>query len=351
MIYVRKRLSNNREVLTVVSMKDIANYCGVSVATVSKALNGQTDIGQLTRKKIIAAAKELGYTGNSVARALKTNRTYNLGIVFEDLQNSGFMHEYFAAILNSFRFEAERFGYDITFLNRGVGGEGTSYLQHAVYRAVDGVVLICADFFKPQVQELVNSDIPVVTLDHAFNNRTAVLSDNMNGIETLVRYAYSKGHRKIAYIHGNPTAVTESRMTGFYRACEDLGLHVPAEYIRECEYHELRSCSEATKKLLALPYRPTCILFSDDYSGIGGINAILDAGLHIPDDISIMGYDGIHLARMLSPRLTTWHQNAEELGKIAAEKLICRIENPRTTPAEYIVVKGNLLEGGTVKQL
>lgn len=332
-------------------MKDIANHCGVSVATVSKALSGQTDIGQATREKIIAAAKELGYTGNYVARALKTNRTYNLGIVFEDLQNSGFMHEYFAAILNSFRFEAERFGYDITFLNRGVGGEGTSYLQHALYRAVDGVALICADFFSPQVQELVSSDIPVVTLDHAFNNRTAVLSDNIIGMETLVRYAYEKGHRKIAYIRGNPTAVTENRLTGFYRTCEELGLNIPDEYMMECEYHEPRGCSEATKKLLALRDRPTCILFSDDYSGIGGINAILEAGLHIPEDISIMGYDGIHLAGMLSPRLTTWRQNADDLGKIAAEKLVLRIENPRTTPAEYIVVKGQLLEGGTVRQI
>lgn len=332
-------------------MKDIAIRCGVSVATVSKALSGQQDIGEATRQRIVRAAEELGYTGNSLARALKTNHTYNIGILFSDLSNSGFMHEYFASTLNSLRTEAERCGYDITFISNNVGHQSTSYLRHALYRGVDGVVIICADFHDPLVQELVNSEIPVITLDHTFNNRTAVLSDNMDGMEALVRYAYEMGHRRVAYIHGNPTAVTENRMTGFYRACEALGLTVPPEYIEECEYHEPISCYRATKRLLALAERPTCIFFSDDYSYIGGGNAILEAGLRVPEDISVIGYDGIHMAKMLSPKLTTWQQNTTELGRIAAARLIERIEHPRTTPPEHIVVHGGLLEGETVRRL
>ncbi len=332
-------------------MKDIAIRCGVSVATVSKALSGQQDIGEATRQRIVRAAEELGYTGNSLARALKTNHTYNIGILFSDLSNSGFMHEYFASTLNSLRTEAERCGYDITFISNNVGHQSTSYLRHALYRGVDGVVIICADFRDPLVQELVNSEIPVITLDHTFNNRAAVLSDNMDGMEALVRYAYEMGHRRIAYIHGNPTAVTENRMTGFYRACEALELTVPPEYIEECEYHEPISCYHATKRLLALAERPTCIFFSDDYSYIGGSNAILEAGLRVPEDISVIGYDGIHMAKMLSPKLTTWQQNTTELGRIAAARLIERIEHPRTTPPEHIVVHGGLLEGETVRRL
>ena len=334
-----------------VSMKDIALRCGVSVATVSKALNGLQDVGEATRQRVLETAKELGYTANAAARALKTNRTYNVGILFTDLSNSGFMHEYFASTLNSFRLEAERCGYDITFISSSFGPANTSYLQHALYRGVDGVAVICADFHDPMVQELVFSELPVVTLDHAFNNRAAVLSDNMNGLESLVRYVYGKGHRRIAYIHGNRTAVTESRLTGFYRACEALGLKIPEAYVTECEYHEPISCHKATMRLLALPERPSCILFSDDYSYIGGINAIYDEGLRVPEDISIVGYDGIHMAKMVSPRLTTWQQNTAELGRIAAEQLIERIEHPRTTPPEHIVVQGRLLEGESVRQL
>ena len=334
-----------------VSLKDIAAKCGVSVATVSKALNGQQDIGEATREKVISAAREMGYTANSAARALKTNRTYNLGIVLVDLQNSGFMHEYFASLLNWFRIESEARGYDISFINSNVGHKGQSYLQHALYRGVDGVALICADFQDPLVMELAYSDLPVVTIDHAYNNRTAVLSDTMVGIDALVRYAYEMGHRRIAYIHGNQTSVTESRLTGFYRAAEDLGLVVPDEMIGECEYHEPNSCYEATRKILALPDRPTCILFSDDYSYIGGANAIVEAGLRIPEDISVIGYDGIHMAKVMNPPLTTWEQNTKDLGKIAADRLIERIEHPRTALPEHITVHGRMLTGATVKRL
>ena len=329
-------------------MKDIARVCDVSVASVSKALNGHQDISAATRERILAAAREMGYTANSAARALKTNRSYNLGILFWDLQKSGFMHEYFASMLNSFREEAERCGYDITFINSDLGHLSTGFLQHARYRQVEGVAVICADFLDPQVQELVLSDLPVVTLDHAFNNRMAVLSDNLYGIESLVRYVYDKGHRRIAYIHGNATAVTENRLTGFYRSCEELGLKLPPEYVLSCEYHEPVSCYGATKKLLACTPRPSCIFFSDDYAALGGINAIREAGLRIPEDISIVGYDGIHLARAISPQLTTWHQNTEELGRVAASRLIEKIEHPRTTPPEQIVIRGSLLEGESV---
>lgn len=334
-----------------VSLKDVAQSCGVSVATVSKALNGQQDIGEATRERILSAAKEMGYTANVMARALKTNRTYNLGILYSDLQNSGFMHEYFASALNSFRYEAERCGYDITFINSDFGHTGASYLQHARYRRVEGVAIICADFLDPMVQELVYSDIPVITLDHSFDNRMAVLSDNTNGIEELVRYVYDKGHRSIAYIHGNPTAVTERRLTGFYRACEALDIKVPEEYVVSCSYHDPASCYEATKKLLGLPQRPTCILFPDDYAYIGGFNAITEAKLRIPEDISAAGYDGINLAKVISPKLTTWQQNTEELGREAASKLIERIEHPRTALPEQLVIRGSLFEGESVKQI
>lgn len=332
-----------------VSMKDIALHCGVSVATVSKALNGQPDIGKETRDRIEKAALEMGYMTNAAARALKTNRTYHLGVLFVDERRSGLAHEYFSAMLESFKVEAEARGYDITFINHNVGGKRTSYLQHCLYRGVDGVVIACVDFTDPQVQELVDSGIPLVTIDHVFNNRLAVVSDNVSGMEALVRYVYGKGHRKIAFLHGERTTVTFNRLTGFYRACEELGLEIPEEYIRECVYHDPSRCAQATRELLELPDRPTCIIFPDDYSYIGGMNTITEMGLRIPEDISAVGYDGIHLARVL--RLTTYSQNVEELGRTAAQRLISLIEHPKTTLIDRVLVPGGLLEGTSVKSL
>lgn len=332
-----------------VSMKDIAQRCGVSVATVSKALNGQPDIGEETRSRIEAVAKELGYMTNAAARALKTNRTYNLGVLFVDERRSGLSHEYFSSMLESFKVEAEAHGYDITFINRNVGGRHSSYLQHCLYRGVDGVVIACVDFTDPRVQELVESSLPLVTIDHVFNNRLAVVSDNSAGLEELVRYVYGKGHRKIAFLHGERTTVTHNRLTGFYRACEELGLQIPPEYVRECVYHDPDRCAQVTRELLALPERPTCIIFPDDFSYIGGLNVLNEAGLRIPEDISTVGYDGIHLAKVL--RLTTYSQNVEQMGKIAAERLISLIERPKTTLIDRIMVPGGLLEGTSVKEI
>ena len=332
-----------------VSMKDIAQHCGVSVATVSKALNGQRDIGEDTRARICAVAEELGYMTNSVARALKTNRTYNLGVLFVDERRSGLAHEYFSSMLESFKVEAENHGYDITFINHNVGGKTTSYLQHCLYRGVDGVIIACVDFTNPQVRELVDSGIPLVTVDHIFNNRLAVVSDNVIGLEELVRYVHSRGHRKIAFLHGERTTVTQNRLTGFYRACEALNLEIPEEYIRECVYHDPDRCAAATRELLNLPERPTCIMFPDDFSYIGGMNVLNEMGLRIPEDISVVGYDGIHLAKVLN--LTTYSQNAEKIGATAAERLISLIEHPKTTLIDRIMVPGELLEGTTVKDI
>lgn len=332
-------------------MKDLAQQCGVSVATVSKALNGHQDIGEVTRQRVLAAAQELGYTANSAARALKTNRTYNIGVLFVDGQRSGLAHEYFSAVLDSLRVEAEANGYDITFINRNVGRKPTSYLQHCSYRGVDGVVVACVDFEDPMVLELIQSQLPVVTIDHVFNNRIAVVSDNVDGPQVLVHYAAKRGHRRIAFIHGERTAVTDNRLTGFYRACEELGIQVPGNYVLESEYHDPDGCYQATKELLALPQRPSCILVPDDFSYIGGLNAIHEAGLRVPEDISVMGYDGINLSRVMSPRLTTYRQDTAALGKAAAARLVELIEHPKTTVMDRTVIPGRLQEGGSVADI
>lgn len=328
-----------------VSIRDIARECGIAVSTASKALNGQPDVSEETRRRVQAAAERMGYMANSAARALKTNRSYDLGVLLVDESASGLTHEYFASVLEGFKAEAEAHGYDLTFINSNVGGKPVSYLQHCQYRGVDGVVVACVDFQDPRVQELVDSEIPLVTVDHIFNDRLAVLSDNVAGMEKLVRYAYEKGHRRIAYIHGEPTSVTQARLTGFYRACEALGLNTDG-YVLPCAYHDPERCHQATLQLLSMDPPPSCICFPDDFAYIGGLEAITEAGLKIPEDISVLGYDGMDLARAV--RLTTYRQNARALGKTAASQLIALVEHPRTTVRDRTVVEGELMEGTSV---
>lgn len=334
-----------------VSMKKIAELCGVSVATVSKALNGQKDIGEETREMIKRKAEELGYMTNSAARALKTSRTYNLGVLFEDMGGLGLTHEFFASVLEGFKAEATSRGYDITFISKSLMDRTSSYLQHCKYRGFDGVGIICVDFFDSAVQELIRSDIPIATVDHVFNNSISVISDNVNGIETLVSYAYEKGHRRIAYILGDETSVTQNRLTGFYRACENLGLEIQPRFIRQAHYYDADSSYAAANELLSLECRPTCILFPDDFSLVGGLKAIAEAGLRVPDDISVIGYDGIFISQVMSPKITTYHQNAKIIGRTAASKLIELIDHPNTTVLDRFIVSGELYKGESVRQL
>jgi len=332
-----------------VSLKDISKACGVSIATVSKALNDHSDIGQDTKENIKRAAEELGYHPNAAAQALKTKRTNNIGVLFVDEANSGLTHDYFSHVLDSFKRCAEQNGFDITFINADkTRPDNMSYLAHAMYRGFDGVVIACVDFFDPQVDELINSNIPVVTIDHIFYNRIAILSDNAKGMRDLVSYAYRMGHRKIAYIHGLESSVTRARMASYYRTMQDFGLTVPDEYVLSSPYRDSEETYRATLKLLSLPEPPTCILYPDDVSAFGGMNALGEKGLRIPDDISIAGYDGTEIASRVIPKLTTVAQDTEGIGKAAAERLIDMINNPKAALIEQVVIEGRLEPGGTV---
>jgi len=334
-----------------VSLKDISVKCGVSIATVSKALNNHSDISEATKDRILKVAREMGYYPNSFARALKTNRTYNLGVLFVDDAQSGLTHQYFAHVLDSFKVEAESRGYDITFINKHTGLRRMSYYEHSKYRGVDGVVIACINFNDPDVLELINGDLPVVTIDHIFNNRTAIISDNVKGMKDLITYIYSMGHRKIAYIHGADSSVTQNRVGSFYKTLNELKIDIPDEYVKSGIYLDTETTYNLTKELLSLKDRPTCIIFPDDFSCIGGINAIKDFGLSIPDDISIAGYDGILLSQVLNPKLTTIKQDTKALGKNAAIKLIEAIENPKASIIERVVIEGCLIPGESVKKL
>ena len=303
------------------SIKDIAKACGVSVATVSKALNGHNDISQATKEKVREAARQLGYMPNSAARALKTNRTYNLGVLFVDEAQSGLTHEFFAAVLDSFKRHAEGRSYDITFINHNIGHGHSSYLEHCRYRGVDGVIAACVQFDDPEVVELAYSNLPLVTVDHVFNNRAAVISDNVDGIRQLVDQLTALGHERIA---------------------------VPDEYVIAGTYRDAIGCAKATRQLLSLPQRPTAILFPDDFSAIGGVQAIREEGLLIPRDISVAGYDGNLISQVMSPQLTTYRQDTEAMGKAAAELLIEEIESPRTALPEQRLIAGSFARGESI---
>lgn len=334
-----------------VSMKDIAARCGVTVATVSKALSDKADIGEEMKKRIRKAAEEMGYFPNAAARALKTNKSYCLGVLFVDGKSSGLTHSFFSGLLDRFKITAESKGYDVSFVNNFVGRKAMSYREHCMYRRVDGVIIACVDFFAHDVVELAYSEIPIVSIDHVYTGKAAVLSDNDTGIRELVSYIHSMGHRDIAFIHGEHSRVTERRVRVFREQCAALGIPVREELVVQGLYNDYDTAMTMTRHLMALEKRPTCIIYPDDQSCIGGITELRRMGLEVPRDISVAGYDGTKFASVHSPKLTTIWQDSGTMGTIAAERLIAIVESGKPPESESITVPSKLIRGESVARL
>ncbi len=333
------------------TIKDISKKCGFSPATVSKALNGYTDVSQETVELIRRTAREMHYLPNAAARLLKTNMSHNIGVLFVDESHCGLTHEYFSLILNSVKEEAESSGYDITFICEKLGGREVSFLEHCRSRRCDGVVIACVNFESEPVKELVDSEIPVVTIDYQFDGTSCVLSDNEEGAYALTSYLIEQGHTRIAFIYGEQSQVTEKRLKGFHRAMKDHSVPEREEYIRQGRYHEPETARQVTTELLSMGEPPTAIMYPDDFSYLGGMAEIRAFGLSIPEDVSVTGYDGINLSQVVEPHLATWRQNTEEIGRRSVQKLIGTIENREDVQAETISVSGKLLTGCSIKAL
>lgn len=329
-----------------VTIRTIAEKCGLSVAAVSKALNGKSGISPERAEFVKQTARELGYLPNAAAQILKTNRSHNVGILYENR----LAHEFFSVILEAIRDELETNGYDITLLSSQTWNNSSVY-EHAKYRQCDGVIIVQGGTDPDCVQQLVDGDIPIVSIDRIYHGHTTIVSDNVGSMEKIISYLHQMGHSRIAFIHGEDDDVTRQRLAGFYRGCRDCGIEVPDEYVIPARYQEPKDSGQAVQKLMALKKPPTCILFPDDVCYLGGQTALEQMGLSVPEDVSCFGYDGIRLASVLRPRLSTYQQNALGIGKQAAEELISAIELPKFYAPQIITVAGEIQPGGTVNDL
>ena len=327
-----------------VRLKDIAEVCGVSVATVSRALNGLTSESKERTALICQTARDMGYFPNVTAKTLKTSRSSNLGILYEDRMN----HEYFSSLIDELRREADRLGYDLTFLGRG-GNSENGYYEHARQRSLDGVIVVQADFDASGIIRLATSSIPTVIIDHTYEGCDCVVSDNRTSMEQIVRTAWNRGHRRIAFIQGEKGAVSRERLAGFYKICAELGIRVPAEYVREGHFHDPENCASVIRELLNLEEKPTCVLCPDDYSCLGALWRLETEGIKVPEDISLIGYDGIRMSQMMEPRLTTYRQDTARIAREVFRLMLDAVESPESHAPEQVTVPGMLVEGETLR--
>lgn len=280
------------------------------------------------------------------------NQVYNIGILFADRAQNGLTHDYFAGIINGFKKSMEEAGHNIVFLNCCPSPlNRETLLMQSRRLKLNGILISCIEYDDPQVLELLNSDIPMITVDEELPNIPAIKSDNIKGIQKLVHYIAEMGHKKIAYILGDSNTVTSIRLKSFYEACDEMGIQIPDTYIRHSKYRDMDKAAYETEQLLRLKNPPTCILYPDDFAAIGGINILHARGLDIPQDISVAGYDGIRILSQYEPRLTTVRQDTEEIGRRAAQRLMEEIAAPDDCDPAAIVVDTVLEPGRTVGQV
>lgn len=274
-----------------------------------------------------------------------------IGVIYKDEMEQGFTHSYFAAILEGFRQVCFSHGYAVAFLNYTRGEEESETYLEQIKKIDCAGVLIAREEDMSEVQDVLDSGFVVATIDKDYDKAINVSSDNVKGMDDIAEYIIRMGHRRIAMITGGSNLVSSVRLQEFLKVCEKHEIDIPKEYIQQGEFRDSGKAAYLTEKLLKLQEPPTCIIFSDDYSAIGGINVIHARGLEIPADISIVGHEGNDILFKLEPAITTVSQGTFQMGRIAAERMIEAIENPQKQFFENIMVDASVRVGRTVRKI
>lgn len=319
-----------------IDMKEVAKLAGVSVATVSKALNNYREVSDETKARILHIVDELGYIPNSSARALSTKRSQLIGIVYSEHLHIGLEHHFFSGVLEAFKQQVENAGYDVVFIN----GREMGYLKKCRVRGVDGVFVVTADASDKGLVDLFNGDIPCVTTDMPWNKIPMVYSDNVDASIRAVEYLNQLGHTRIAHIAGPQSSIAgRERLEGYRSGLIRMGLPYDPKLVMEASEYDNTNGVVLMRKLLAMPNPPTAVYVMCDLTAVGVLKAISEAGLTAGKDISVIGFDDIELAAHTVPPLTTIRQDRTSIGTTLAETLLKLIEKQDVNPVTRIPAK------------
>ena len=244
----------------------------------------------------------------------------------------GLWHYFFAQVIESFKDYVEKHGYDIVFISNKVGNLGLSYLGHCRYRRVDGIFIVNTDHEQKDARELIESNLPKIAVDYEDDYIGCVMTDPSESMKMIFNHLYEKGHRNIVFMHGERGKfITEARISALEKAVADSGAKDVTFRLFPSRYYSIEGGYDSMKKLLSATKddRPTAVIASDDYSAIGVIDAIREEGLSVPEDISVVGFDGIEITQRTSLKLTTIRQDTKAIGEEAAKNLLAQISGEK----------------------
>lgn len=307
---------------------DVAKLSGYSKATVSRAFVRPDQVSEKTRAKIYQAAQQLNYTPDAIARAMVRGRTDNIGFIIYEKQYPVVLNPFYSPIFESVLQTCGRKGYSLFIASdrdlRLPNG------QSCVKKQLDGVIL-AGHSDEQIVADLRRQNMPVVLLNNALDmeDLLCVTTDQYGGAVLAMRHLIERGHRRIGLIAGNFSPhVYISRYNGYCDVLKEHNCDVDACLVRTIE-PTVEQAIESTNSLLAMEDRPTALFCTNDTIAIGAMKSALRAGLRIPEDIAIIGYDDSENSRMVEPELTTIRVDKAAMGRIAAERLIAQIEGEK----------------------
>ncbi|WP_345829601.1 ribose operon transcriptional repressor RbsR [Erwinia sp. HDF1-3R] len=328
------------------TMKDVARLAGVSTSTVSHVINNNRFVSEAVREKITSAIAELNYAPSALARSLKLNQTRTIGMLLTASSNP-----FYSEVVRGVERSCYERGYSLILCNtEGDENRMNRSLETLLQKRVDGLLIMCTESHLPSA-DILNRypSIPSVMMDWApFKGSSDIIQDNsLLGGEMATRFLISRGYRRIACIAG-PQDKTPARLRleGFQRAMKSAGLPVPPSCVVSGDF-EFEGGFNAMNQLLSLSPLPEAVFTCNDAMAVGGYHALFQAGLSVPQDIAVIGYDDIELARYMTPPLTTIHQPKDELGELAIDTLLHRLGEPGDSQ-QLLILTPELVERGSV---
>ena len=322
-----------------VTIKDVARKAKVSVATVSRALNGHSNVTDETRKHVLGVAAELHFIPSEAARTLISRRTHTVGALLPDLHG-----EYFSELIRGIDLAARARGLHLLVSSsHGDAVEAAAALR-AMNGRVDGLLVMSphasADFLWGNVP----AGLPAVLMNTRVveDKHSTFAVDNYGGAHSMVRHLVERGHRSIAFVAGpDSNHEAQERLRGYRSALSELlpdsvGQVLQGDFTQESGFR-------VGNQIAALTERPTAIFASNDMMAIGCLSALNEAGLRVPHDIALAGFDDIPMSRYVNPPLTTVRAQITELGALALDRLASSIEEPERATVQHVTLRADLI--------
>jgi LacI family transcriptional regulator len=323
------------------TIRDVAAMARVSPATVSRVLNGKEDVGADLRRRVLGAVAELGYRRNGPARSLRTRAAMVVGIIISDITNP-----FFTAVVRGAEDRAQRAEYSVVLANADEDvAKEARYLEVAAAEQMAGVLLSPASPRQTSIDVLLEQGIPVVTIDRRLATPPvdSVMVNNHQAAREAAQHLISQGCRRVGLVAGPVQTTTGAgRLAGYRAALRAAGRPLDRSFIAYADFRTEGGYA-ATWQLLRQRRPPDGLLFSNNLMTVGGLQAIAEAGLAVPGDIAVVGFDDASWATALRPPLTVVAQPTYEIGQTAAELLLRRVDGEKFPP-RHVVLRAELIQ-------